>query len=199
MQQLEALRAANIARQAEWCPDQIPDLSFRGNELAGETGEACNVIKKLERERQGWAGSRATLAQLAEELADVIICVDLVAQQTGIDLWPAVVAKFNATSRARALETMLPTGGEDPVRQAALRLIEVMDDAQSFEVEAGESGEGPLVHLIRALGIKTPPNLQAWLDDSDDANEPCDGCGEHHPAGAMEDGLCPACVDDVEA
>jgi NTP pyrophosphatase (non-canonical NTP hydrolase) len=198
MSQLETLRSANIARQAEWCPDQIPDLSFRGNELAGETGEACNVIKKLERERHGWAGSRATLEQLDEELADVIICVDLVAQQTGIDLWPAVVAKFNATSKARGLDTLLPTGAEDPVRLAALRLVETLDDAQSFEVEAGESGEGPLVHLIRALGIKTPPNLKAWLDDSDDANEPCDRCGEHHAAGAMDDGLCPACADDAE-
>lgn len=115
MQQLEALRAANIARQAEWCPDQVPDLSFRGNELAGETGEACNIIKKLERERHGWAGSRATLDQLAQELADVIICVDLVAQQTGIDLWTAVVAKFNATSEARGLRTMLDAGRSDVV------------------------------------------------------------------------------------
>lgn len=132
MQQLEALRAANVARQAEWCPDQIPDLSFRGNELAGETGEACNVIKKLERERQGWAGSRASLAQLAEELADVIICVDLVAQQTGIDLWSAVVAKFNATSEARGLGTMLadtpacsaPSLTPEHVRQMVRRFLQ---------------------------------------------------------------------------
>lgn len=110
MDQLARLRAANISRQSEWCPDQIPDLSFRGNELAGETGEACNVIKKLERERQGWAGSRATVGQLAEELADVIICVDLVAQQLDIDLWAAVVAKFNATSSARGLSTVIEQG-----------------------------------------------------------------------------------------
>lgn len=196
MLQLEALRAANIARQAEWCPDQVPDLSFRGNELAGETGEACNIIKKLERERHGWAGSRATLDQLAQELADVIICVDLVAQQTGIDLWPAVVSKFNDTSETRGLKTML-LHVTDPVRQAAIRLVEDLDDAQSFEVEAGCSGEGPLVNLITALGIRVPPNLQAWLDDSDDANAPCDRCGEHHAAGVMEDGLCPSCADDT--
>lgn len=107
MDQLEQLRAANVARQAEWCPDQLPDLSFRGNELGGECGEAQNVIKKLERERHGWAGSRATVDQLAQELADVILCVDLVAQQAGIDLWSAIVAKFNATSEARGLRTLL--------------------------------------------------------------------------------------------
>lgn len=95
---LEALHRANIERQAAWCPDRQPDLSFRGNELAGETGEACNVIKKLERERYGWAGSRDTLEHLAEELADVVICADLCAITAGVDLSSAVVAKFNATS-----------------------------------------------------------------------------------------------------
>ncbi|TNC14869.1 DUF3850 domain-containing protein [Methylobacterium terricola] len=105
---LRALHAANIARQAEWCPDQVPDLSFRGNELGGECGEAQNVIKKLERERQGWRGSRATLDDLAQELADVVICADLCAITAGIDLDAAVVAKFNATSEKQGLATMLP-------------------------------------------------------------------------------------------
>jgi NTP pyrophosphatase (non-canonical NTP hydrolase) len=92
------LRSANLARQSIWCPEQKPDLSFRGNELAGETGEVCNVIKKLERERQGWRGSRDTKDHLAEELADVVICADLIAIAAGIDLDAAVTAKFNATS-----------------------------------------------------------------------------------------------------
>ncbi len=95
---LEQLRNANIERQKLWCPEQNPDLSFRGNELAGETGEACNVIKKLERERLGYVGSRDTLEHLAQELADVIITADLVAQSVGIDLEKAVREKFNSTS-----------------------------------------------------------------------------------------------------
>lgn len=94
----ETLREANKHRQALWCPDGAPDLSFRGVELGGEAGEALNVIKKLERERHGWVGSRATKDQLAEELADVIIVADLIANEVGIDLGEAVKAKFNATS-----------------------------------------------------------------------------------------------------
>ncbi len=94
------LRAANIARQKIWCPDpnQQPDLAFRGIELAGETGEALNVIKKLERENRGWVGSRSTKQDLADELADVVICADLVSLSAGIDLDQAVRTKFNATS-----------------------------------------------------------------------------------------------------
>lgn len=110
-----ALRAANAARQELWCPDQKPDLSFRGNELAGETGEACNVIKKLERERRGWRGSRATIQDLAEELADVVICADLVAHSAGIDLGAAVTFKFDKSSEKIGLPTRL-SGLDAPAR-----------------------------------------------------------------------------------
>ena len=90
---LDPLREANAARQAEWDPDDRITLSYRGNELAGETGEACNKIKKLERERLGLRGTRATLGELAEELADVVITAHAVALLRGIDLTRAIGAK----------------------------------------------------------------------------------------------------------
>lgn len=92
------LRAANKARDEHWDSNGKITLSFRGNELAGETGEACNIIKKLERERLEMRGSRATKEQLAEELADIIISADLIAMEMDIDLDEAVRSKFNATS-----------------------------------------------------------------------------------------------------
>ncbi len=127
---LRALHEANKARQTEWCQggDPEPDLAFRGNELAGKVGEACNVVKKLERERHGWRGSRATLDDLAQELADVVICADLCAVTAGIDLDAAVIAKFNATSEKQGLTTKLPhpdptTGGEAPGRDDGWVLV----------------------------------------------------------------------------
>ncbi len=102
-----SLREANIARQAEWDGDDKITPAYRGNEMAGEVGEACNVIKKLERERFGIAGSRATVSDLADELADVVICADLIAMQYGVDLEAAVVRKFNATSGKVGLKTRL--------------------------------------------------------------------------------------------
>jgi NTP pyrophosphatase (non-canonical NTP hydrolase) len=104
---LAALRNANAARQQEWDPNDAITLAYRGNELAGEVGEACNVIKKLERERLGIRGSRASNAMLAEELADVLVCVDLTAMQAGIDLDAALRAKFNSTSEKYGLRTRL--------------------------------------------------------------------------------------------
>lgn len=101
------LRPANIARQNEWDQDNQITAAYRGNELAGEVGEACNLIKKLERERLGIRGSRATVEELADELADVVICVDLIAMHYGIDLEAAIVRKFNATSEKVGLATRL--------------------------------------------------------------------------------------------
>lgn len=83
---LERLQEKNFVRQREWDTNDAIDLAYRGNELAGEVGEACNVIKKLARERLGIKGSRATVEQLAVELADVIICSSLIANAEGIDL-----------------------------------------------------------------------------------------------------------------
>ena len=104
---VKTLREANEVRQAEWDKEGGISLSYRGNELAGEVGEACNIIKKLERERLGIRGSRATKEQLAEELADVQICIDLIAMHEGIDLDAATIAKFNATSEKYGLATRL--------------------------------------------------------------------------------------------
>lgn len=101
------LRHANRARQQEWDPGDQLSLAYRGNELAGEAGEACNVIKKLERERLGIPGSRDTLEHLAQELADVVICADLIAMDAGIDLDQAVRVKFNLTSINVGLATRM--------------------------------------------------------------------------------------------
>jgi NTP pyrophosphatase (non-canonical NTP hydrolase) len=101
------LRLANKERQQERDPSDQITLCYRGNELAGEVGEACNVIKKIERERLGIRGSRVSIEQLAEELADVVICADLIAMSEGIDLDLAIRQKFNATSTKYGLKTKI--------------------------------------------------------------------------------------------
>lgn len=104
------LRRANEKRHVErWKGDGVKEvtLEFRGNELAGEVGEACNVIKKLARARLGIMGSRSSVADLADELADVIICADLIAMDLGFDLGAAVAAKFNKTSEKLNLVTRM--------------------------------------------------------------------------------------------
>jgi NTP pyrophosphatase (non-canonical NTP hydrolase) len=103
---MRELRKANKIRQIEWDGDKVGIL-FRAIELAGEVGEAMNIVKKLERERLHIKGSRATIDELADEIADVVICADLLAMQLDIDLAEAVRRKFNATSAKYGLSTRL--------------------------------------------------------------------------------------------
>lgn len=101
---MRRISAINYARCLRWHPKGINSwsLSDWAVALAGEVGEACDVIKKLNRVRDGLPGnqvSEATLhAQLPAELADVFLYLDLLAQAANIDLPDAIRDKFNAVS-----------------------------------------------------------------------------------------------------
>ena len=81
-----------------------------GVALCGEVGEAMNKIKKLNRLRdelenrdnkRPWEDNRdrdIIVGEIAEELADSFLYLDLLAQRLGIDLEAAVKAKFNKVS-----------------------------------------------------------------------------------------------------
>lgn len=104
---LDKLRDANIRRDKEWNPDKKLTPLFRATELGGEVGEALNIVKKLERERLNIKGSRTTKEMLAGELADILICVDLLAMEYEIDLSQALRNTFNATSEKQNLSVKL--------------------------------------------------------------------------------------------
>lgn len=96
------LRSANLVRVPHFGCGGLHDWSVaeRGNELAGETGELCNVLKKIKRaQSRGEEVPAGLLMHAAEELGDVIICADLIAAQLGIDLERSAADKFNRTSR----------------------------------------------------------------------------------------------------
>jgi NTP pyrophosphatase (non-canonical NTP hydrolase) len=70
--------------------------------VAGEVGEAANIVKKLNRVRDGIPGNKETEAELraglADEIADAVIYLDLLAQAAGFDLETIRDAKFDKTS-----------------------------------------------------------------------------------------------------
>ena len=74
---LSNLRKANLSRAAKWGGDRPDMLEFSAVELGGEVGEVLNAVKKLARLRRGMAGGSDTINNIAEELADVVICADL--------------------------------------------------------------------------------------------------------------------------
>ena len=99
------LREQNKERCSRWHPGGIDDwtLSEWAVAAAGEMGEACNVVKKLNRDAGGMVGNqeitRAHLQEmLAHEIADIVIYLDLLAQRADIDLEEAIIEKFNLVS-----------------------------------------------------------------------------------------------------
>lgn len=102
----QRLREQNLSRATKWHGgDGIASWSMSEwlTALVGELGEAANIIKKINRERDGIIGNsveqRETLADdLCNELADTMIYLDLLAARAGIDLEDAVRRKFNETS-----------------------------------------------------------------------------------------------------
>lgn len=102
----DELRRTNVAR----CESAFHKLDHWSvadwiTATLGELGEAANVAKKIRRAEGGSAFSRpeerdmhAMQAKLADELADVLIYLDLLAARCGVDLGAAVRAKFNRTS-----------------------------------------------------------------------------------------------------
>jgi len=171
----QTLREANVARQKEWDQNNQITLSFRGNELAGEVGEACNVIKKLDRERLGIVGSRATKEQLAEELADVVICADLIAMHEGIDLLgEAVPAKFNATTTKVGLTTFLsrpidpkaevePVGWETPSDRARVLYLarKLWNEDQFSCAWSEENREHYIIRAAMQIALSASPSIVA--------------------------------------
>jgi NTP pyrophosphatase (non-canonical NTP hydrolase) len=64
--------------------------------VIGELGEYANLRKKVER---GDITAEDARGKLAAELADVVIYLDLLAFQLGIELGPAVMETWNAKSK----------------------------------------------------------------------------------------------------
>lgn len=104
---LKQLRIANVTRSKEWANGADIPISFHFIELAGEAGEVCNAGKKMMRHELGMAGGVSDIDNLTEELADVMICVDLIAMRYDIDLEKAIRAKFNKTSEKNGLSVKL--------------------------------------------------------------------------------------------
>jgi NTP pyrophosphatase (non-canonical NTP hydrolase) len=82
MTQYADLRTANVVRQAEWDTGGNMTLSYNGNELAGEVGELIDAALAALDE-----GDQTNLTALRHEIADVIICCDLLALRLDLQLF----------------------------------------------------------------------------------------------------------------
>lgn len=107
MDLLKQLKLMNALR----CPaafnhgiDDKP-LLFWATAVGGETGELLNFIKKLERgdyDTDKHSPSYIKFEQnVSDEVADIVIYLDMLMQKLGLDLGSAIIQKFNRTSNEK--------------------------------------------------------------------------------------------------
>lgn len=91
---LERLSQSNHVRCPEFGHGPIRNWSKErwGLAVAGETGELCNLIKKDIRD------GNISPVLIGEEIADIVIYLDMLAQKYGLDLKEIITRKFNQTS-----------------------------------------------------------------------------------------------------
>lgn len=103
MLDFDKMRKANRERtEGSFHPVDTWSPSDWATAVVGELGEACNLIKKLRR------GQSILISDVAEELADTVLYLDLLSDSLGIDLASAIVYKFNKTSLRIGSEVFLP-------------------------------------------------------------------------------------------
>jgi NTP pyrophosphatase (non-canonical NTP hydrolase) len=81
------------------------DLPRWGNALAGEVGETCNLIKKIDR---GDFSLDAVRDELGSELADIIAYATHLANAADINLETAMRTKFTKVAERRGSVIRLP-------------------------------------------------------------------------------------------
>jgi len=110
-------RAANVSRCVKWHPGGIESWSPSDwlTALAGEFGELASLLKMRNRERDGLPGNKfsPTDKMVADEVADVMTYLDLLAAALGVDLGQAVVSKFNEVSERIGLPDRIVLGESD--------------------------------------------------------------------------------------
>lgn len=100
MDVLEQLKKANRDRIKDYGHEDFEcwNLPEWACAVAGETGELCNVIKKVH--RGDYTLDEANKQELiSDEAADIVIYLDILCQRAGLDLAAAIVNKFNKSSK----------------------------------------------------------------------------------------------------
>ncbi len=115
---LRRLRRINRERRLRWHPDDAPveaqwSSGDWSNAMMGEAGEAANVVKKIRRletgvkARNSYSSLSMLVMDLGDELADMIIYADILAERYNIDLEAAIIRKFNAVSEREGFDERL--------------------------------------------------------------------------------------------
>jgi len=92
--------------------DAVIELALVQLAASAKLGELCNTLKKLRRldggtERVGRGSHEQLLKQIAQEIGDTYIYLDLTAQRLGLDMYDCIRDTFNRVSEREDLPQRL--------------------------------------------------------------------------------------------
>lgn len=98
--------SVGLDRAMLWHPGGLDEwtVSDWACAMAGEAGEVCNAVKKLRRIETGAQQTKGprtreeAVAEIAKEIGDTYLYLDLLAQRLGIDIAEAIRSTFNRVS-----------------------------------------------------------------------------------------------------
>lgn len=162
---LETISKINLVRALIWHKGGLDEWSAAdwSNAMAGEAGEVCNAVKKLRRlecgivQAKGPATREAAIAEIATEIGDTFLYLDLLAARLGIDFAAAIVDTFNRVSEREGFAQRLSLDHERKELQAleriaeaarAVRMTAVVDDdfpdmLRDLDLALDAAGYGP--------------------------------------------------------
>ena len=107
---LEHLRTANMIRLERFGHGDLTEgwnVAEWGCAAAGEMGELCNILKKINRNASFDPPLEDLRLEAADEIADTMIYLDLIAAKLDLNLGEIIVFKFNKTSEAKGFPEKL--------------------------------------------------------------------------------------------
>jgi NTP pyrophosphatase (non-canonical NTP hydrolase) len=151
-------RAANVARCLKWHPAGIASWSPSDwlTAVTGELGELASLLKMRNRERDELPGNKfsPTDKMVADELADVLTYLDLLAEVLGVNLGQAAVEKFNEVSERVGFPDRIQT--HPPVAAQVSEVVgDLIEADQAYDVAlenvkfATEMGKGDAIDTAR--------------------------------------------------
>lgn len=167
---LDVLRKANLARLPQFknAKGNPAHTSCDGSDwsptdwmtaVTGELGEAANLIKKLRRDDFSLEECRD---EIADELADVLVYLDILCYQLGIDLSDSTINKWNKKSEQVDCDIRISEDG--------VHLSEGTDEMIAYgcgyEISEGEFGmfHGPCLTLDKAMECPPEPAGNDYSD-----------------------------------
>jgi NTP pyrophosphatase (non-canonical NTP hydrolase) len=145
--------------------------------FGASAGKVANVVKKLERERQGFVGSTADVVDLVGGLRRMLGLLKRLASFTEINVDQAVARKFNATSRKLGFGTELAlVPGQSLYALHGLELVIASSWADHIDLKPGETftpirlvdEAGSVLSVARSITFDTLEELAKQLHDEGD-------------------------------